>query len=151
MAQYQDSFAGRAAESGKVQEVSGWAVGFVFFAAALMLMMGSFHIIEGLVAVINDKFYVVRPDYSLEFDVSTWGWIHMIGGVVLIVAGFGLISGSQLARIVTIVLAAISIVWNFFSIPYYPIWSIIMIAMGIGVIWALTVHGHDFDSPSTLP
>ncbi|HEX5369534.1 MAG TPA: hypothetical protein VFY10_08990 [Dehalococcoidia bacterium] len=150
MAQYEDSYARKAAQPGKVEEVNGLALGFVLFAAVLMLMMGSFHFIEGLVAVINDKFYVVRPDYALEFDVSAWGWISMIGGVVLVVAGFGLISGSKVARIITILLAAISIIWNFFSIPYYPIWSIIMIVIGIGVIWALVTHGSDIDAPEML-
>jgi hypothetical protein len=148
MAQYQDSFAGQPARTSGIEEVSGWAIGFTFFASMLMVMMGGFHIIEGLAAVINDKFYVVRPNYSLSFDVTTWGWIHMLGGVILILAGLGLITGSVLARIVTIILAGISMLWNFYSIPYYPVWSILMIVLAIGVIWALLAHGHDLDVAS---
>jgi hypothetical protein len=144
MAQYEGSYPRDAAQAGRVEEVSGWAVGFIFFASMLMVLIGSFHFIEGLVAILDDTFYVVRPGYDLQVDVSTWGWFHMIGGIVLVVAGAMLLTGSLFARILTIVLATVSVIWNFFSIPYYPVWSIIMIIMGIGVIWALTVHGKDF-------
>jgi hypothetical protein len=72
----------------------------------------------------------------------------MIGGIVLVACGALLLTGSLFARILTILLAVISVIWNFFSIPYYPVWSIIMIAMGVGVIWALTAHGGDFASES---
>jgi hypothetical protein len=67
----------------------------------------------------------------------------MIGGIVLVIAGAGLMTGNVLARIVAIVLATLSVLGSFYSIPYYPVWSIMMIVLGIGVIWALTVHGND--------
>lgn len=147
MAQYQDSYAGRQAQArGDVQDVSGWAVGFVLFGSMLMMLMGGLHIIEGLTAVINDKFYLVLPNYSLSFDVTTWGWIHFVGGIIVVLAGIGLLMGSQLARIVTLILAGISLLWNFYSIPYYPVWSIIMIALAIGVIWAIAAHGRDLEA-----
>ena len=147
MAQYQDSYAGRQARAaGEVQEISGWAVGFLFFGAMLMMIMGGLHIIEGLTAIINDKFYVVLPNYSLSFDVTTWGWINFIGGIIVVLAGLGLLMGSELARIVTLLVAGISLLWNFYSIPYYPVWSIIMIALAIGVIWAVATHGKDVEA-----
>ena len=143
MAQYQRTYGEQA--TGMGAEVSGWAIGFAFFASMLMMLMGGFHIIAGLAAVLDDTFYVVRPGYDLEMDVTTWGWVHMVGGVIIVLAGFGLITGSIVARIVTIFLAGLSILWNFYSIPFYPVWSILMIVLAIGVIWALTTHGHDLE------
>jgi len=141
MAQYEGSYPRDAAQTG--EEVSGWAVGFIFFASMLMVLIGSFHFIEGLVAILDDTFYVVRPGFDLQVDVTTWGWFHLIGGIVLVACGALLLTGSLFARLLTIFLAIVSVIWNFFSIPYYPVWSIILIAMGIGVIWALTTHGAD--------
>jgi hypothetical protein len=143
MAQYEGSYPRDAAQTGGMAEVNGWAVGFIFFASMLMVLIGSFHFIQGLVAIIDDTFYVVRPGYDLQLDVTAWGWVHMIGGIVLVIAGAGLMTGNVLARIVAIVLATLSVLGSFYSIPYYPVWSIMMIVLGIGVIWALTVHGND--------
>jgi hypothetical protein len=111
----------------------------------LMMLMGGFHIIAGLAAILDDSFYVVRPGYDLEMDVTTWGWVHLVGGVIVVLAGFGLITGSIVARIITILLAGLSVIWNFYSIPFYPVWSILMIVLAIGVIWALTTHGRDLE------
>ena len=141
---YEDSYSSRAAhpvDSG----VNVFAASFVLFASMMMILMGSFHIMAGLAAVIDDTFYVVRPGFGLEIDVSTWGWVHMIGGVVVIFAAIGLFTGSVMARVFTLVIACLSVFWNFYSIPYYPVWSILMIVFGIGVLWALMFHGHEFD------
>jgi len=143
MAQYERSYPQQRSASTAEGEISGWAVGFTFFASMMMLMIGAFHFIDGLAAILNDTFYVARPGYDLELDVTTWGWVHMIGGIIIAGAGIALFTGSLLARIVAIFLAVISAVWGFYSIPYYPVWSILIIALDIGVIWALTAHGRD--------
>jgi hypothetical protein len=143
MAQYERSYPQQPSASTAEGEVSGLAVGFAFFASMVMLMIGSFHIIGGLAAILDDTFYVARPGYDLKLDVTTWGWVHLIGGIVIAVAGLALLTGSLWARIVAIFLAVISAVWSFYSIPYYPVWSIVIIALAIGVIWALTAHGRD--------
>jgi hypothetical protein len=127
------------------EDVSGWAVGFTVMASMLMVLLGTFHFIAGIAALIDDTFYVLRPNFALEIDVTTWGWIHTIGGIAVVIAGFALLSGNIVARIATILIAVASVIWNFYSIPYYPVWSIIMVAFGLGVIWALTVHGHDIE------
>jgi hypothetical protein len=145
MAQYERSYTGQMAET-EGREISGWAVGFITFASVMMVILGFFHFIEGLAAVIEDQFIVVRNDYALEIDVTTWGWFHMIGGVILVLAGIGVMTGSFAARLVAIFLAVLSATWNFYSIPYYPVWSILMIALSIGVIWALIAHGSDLDA-----
>lgn len=125
------------------REVSGWAVGWTFYAAVMMWLLGGFHAIAGLSAIIRDEFYVVTPEYIFQFDVTTWGWGHLIAGVVVILAGAGLFSGAVWARTVGVVLAVISALVNFAWLPWYPFWSIIMIVASVFVIWALTAHGRD--------
>ena len=121
--------------------VSGWAVGGVVFAATMMIITGTFQAFQGLAAIINDEFFVRVGDYAFNVDVTTWGWIHLILGIVVAIAGFYLFSGSAYAGVVAIILASLSALSNFFFIPYYPFWSILMIAMSIFVIWAVTRPG----------
>jgi hypothetical protein len=122
---------------------SGVAVGFTIFAAVMMMIIGAFHAVAGLAGIIENEFYVATRNYILEFDVTTWGWIHLIGGIILILAGFGLFSGAVWARTVGVILAGISALASFAFIPYQPVWSIVIIALDVFVIWALTAHGRD--------
>jgi hypothetical protein len=102
-----------------------------------------FHAIAGLVALVRDSFYVVAPNYVFEFDVTSWGWIHLIAGIVVVLAGFGVLSGQTWARVVGITLAVLSAIANFGFIPYYPVWSLLIIALDVFVIWALATHGRE--------
>jgi amino acid transporter len=122
---------------------SSWAVGYATFASVLLLMAGIFQFVAGLVGVIEDDFYVVSTKWVFEFDVTTWGWIHMILGVVLFLSGLGILGGNVLARTVGVIVAGLAAVANFMWLPYYPVWSIVMIFLAVAVIWALTVHGRD--------
>ena len=119
-------------------EPSGWAMGGVTFAAAMMLLIGTFQVIAGLVAIIDDQFFVVTQNYTFDLDVTAWGWIHLILGVLLLLAGFGLFGQKVWAGIVAIGLALLTAIENFFFIPYYPFWSIVVIALCVWVIWSLT-------------
>src|SRR5215208_960835 len=105
-------------------EVSGWAFGFAAFAGAIMLMIGIFQAFAGLAAILNDEFFVVGNNYTYDLGVSVY-------------------AGATWARAVGIVLAILSAVANFFFIPYYPVWSVLIIALCIAVIWALTVYNRD--------
>ena len=127
------------------REISGWAVGWTWFAAVMMWLIGAGHAIAGLVAIVNEEFYVVGREYIFQFDATTWGWIHLIGGVIVFVAGIYLLSGQVWARIVGVIMAIVSILINFSWLPWYPLWSILMITAGVFVIWALTVHGRDIE------
>lgn len=118
--------------------VSGWAIGGTVFAGVMLLLIGLFHAVAGLVALVDDEFYVVTANYTFEFDVTAWGWIHLIGGIVVALAGIGVFSGSTWSRVTGIVVAVVSILVNFFFLPYYPWWSLLMIALGVWVIWALS-------------
>ena len=142
MAQQTSTDFGRAQTDRGGREVSGWAVGGTIFAAVIMIVTGCFHVIAGLTAIIKDKFYVTTPNYLLTFDVTGWGWIHLAIGALLVVAGIFVLRGNLLARAVGIAIAAISAIANFLFIPYYPFWSLLMIALDVFVIWALASYGR---------
>ncbi|HEU4449322.1 MAG TPA: hypothetical protein VFR63_04970 [Gaiellaceae bacterium] len=118
--------------------VSGWAIGGTVFAGVIMLMVGLFHAVAGLVALLDDEFYVVARNYTFEFDVTGWGWIHLIGGILVALGGLYVFSGATWARVIGIALAVVSAFVNFFFLPYYPFWSLLMIALAVWVIWALS-------------
>ena len=107
----------------------------------MAVLIGTFQIMEGLVAIINDEFYVVARNYTFDLDVTAWGWIHLIVGIVMLVAGFGLYARSTWAGVFAIVVAALSAVSNFFFVPYYPIWALLLIGLNVWIIWSLTRPG----------
>jgi hypothetical protein len=119
------------------------AVGLTVFAGVMMIILGVFQVVQALVALFNDDFYVVGQKWVFEFDLTVWGWIHLIVGIVVAVAGFFLFRGAVWARAVGIGVAAVSAVLNFMWLPYYPLWSLLIIALDVFVIWALTAHGRD--------
>jgi hypothetical protein len=134
------------------RERSGAAVGWTAFAAIMLIMIGTFHAIAGLAGIIENEFYSVVPAagteatgdvYFLQFDATTWGWIHLIGGLIILFAGFGLFRGAVWARTIGVIVAVISAIVSFAWLPWYPVWSITIIAIDVAVIWALTAHGRD--------
>jgi hypothetical protein len=125
---------------------SGWAVGVTLFAAVMMLLTGTFQVLAGLVAIFENEFYVSTRNYLFQFDATSWGWIHLIVGLIVAFAGWGLLSGRTWARVVAITLAVLSATANFLFLPYYPFWALTVIALDIFIIWALTAHGHDLQT-----
>ena len=122
---------------------SNWAVGWSAFAAVMLVIGGIFHAIAGLVAIIDDEFYVVTREWVFELDITAWGWILLIVGVLALLAGIGLFTGQTWARVFGVVVASLGAIENFAFLPYYPLWSITMIAVAVAIIWALTAHGSD--------
>jgi hypothetical protein len=122
------------------REVSGWTAGFVVFAGVMLMLIGTFHALTGLAAILENEFFVVGPRYAYELDVTAWGWLHLIYGVIVAVAGWQVFNGATWARIVGITLASLSAVANFFFIPYQPVWAILMIALAVLVIAALSAY-----------
>jgi hypothetical protein len=108
-----------------------------------MIMSGGFQALTGLVAIFENEFYVTTRDYILQFDVTSWGWIHLLLGLLVLFAGFAVLSGQTWGQVTGITLAGLSALANFAFIPYYPIWSLVIIALDVFVIWALAAHGHD--------
>ena len=125
------------------QTTSGWAVGSILFAAIMMIMVGIFQALQGLVAIFENEFYVATRNYLFQFDATAWGWIHLLIGLLVAFAGWGLLSGRTWARVVAITLAVLSAIANFLFIPYYPFWSLLIVAVDVFVIWALVAHGRD--------
>lgn len=122
-------------------------MGWTYFAAFMIIMLGIWHAIAGLSAILKKTIYSaggqLGDGYFLKFNVSTWGWIHLILGIVIVLAGFGLFSGAVWARTVGVILAVISGLAAFAWLPYYPVWGILIVALDVAVIWALTTHGRD--------
>ena len=124
-------------------EPSGWAIGWALFAAVVLITVGCFQVIAGISAIAEDDLIVKAPNYVFNLDVSQWGWVHLLLGAILILSGLGIVTGNVIARTVGVFVAALSAIANFAFIPYYPVWSIAIIAIDIAVIWALTAHGRD--------
>ena len=122
-------------------EASGWAEGGLLFAGSLMLIIGVCQAIVGFVAILENEFFVVRPNYVLEIDASGWGWIHLVLGVLIVLIGASLLTGRTWAAVATVVIASVSAIANFLFIPYYPWWALLVIALDVWVIWAVTRPG----------
>lgn len=125
------------------QQRSGWAVGWTAFASFMMVLMGGGWIVTGLVGIVDDGFYVAAGDWIFKFSSTTWGWIHLILGIVILASAFGLLTGAVWARIVGVILAVFAGLAAFSWLPWYPVWAIVLVGVSIAVIWALTAHGED--------
>ena len=122
-------------------DASGW-VGWTLFAAVIMLLVGAFHVIQGLVALFKDDYYAVAPSgLILNVSYTSWGWIHIVGGLIVVAAGVALFTGKMWARILGTAMACVSAVVNIGFLSAYPLWSALVIFMDIAIIMALTVHG----------
>lgn len=125
------------------EQRSGLAMGLTYFAAVMMIMVGVFHAINGFAALVHHTFLRTPPDYVFDFNVTTWGWIHLLVGLVVFVAGFAVLNGAVWARTVGVILAVLSAVAGFAFIPYSPVFGIVFVAVDVAIIWALTSHGRD--------
>jgi hypothetical protein len=121
---------------------TGW-VGWGYFAGFMMMLLGVFEGIAGLAAIFKDNFYVVTENKLLVFDFTTWGWISLILGIIIFMAGLELLRGATWARVMAVFLAGFSFIANMGFIDAYPIWSITMMVIDVLVIYALTVHGAE--------
>jgi hypothetical protein len=112
---------------------SGWLV----FAAVLMTFGGLMTLFAGIAAIANDDVFVSTRNYVFAFDLTGWGWIHLIMGVVITLAGMALFQGATWARVVGVGLAGLAMLANFLWLPYTPLWAIVLIALNAFVICAL--------------
>ncbi|MFI9610140.1 hypothetical protein ACIHCM_00275 [Streptomyces sp. NPDC052023] len=115
----------------------GWVTGGVMFAAVLMLVGGVLAVLQGIAAIAADDVYTRVGTYVYELNLTGWGWIHLVVGVLVAVTGWGLMMGAPWARVAGITLAAISLILQFLFLPYQPVWSVVMMAIDVFVIWAL--------------
>lgn len=126
----------------QTNDVSGWT-GWIFFGGFMMMLLGIFQIVAGLTALLNDKWLVAGENNLLVLDFTTWGWIHLIIGIVVLLAGYSVMQGAFWARVMGVIFASLAIVANMAYVNAYPIWSLLMIVFAIFVIYAIIVHGNE--------
>lgn len=122
--------------------VTNW-VGWVFFAGFMMILLGILQGIAGLTALLNSQWLLVTKEHLLVLNFTAWGWIHLVIGLVVLIAGFSVMHGSAWARVVGVLVAIVSVVANLASVNTYPVWSVVMIVIDILIIYALTVHAGE--------
>jgi hypothetical protein len=127
------------------RQPSYWAAGWATFAGLMLILLGLFHAIAGLAEVVDPDYYAtsVSGDYVFKLSSDAWGWIHLIGGIIVFFAGFAIFRGAVWGRTVGVIIAIISAASAFAWLPYAPVSAIAIIAIDIAVIWALTAHGRD--------
>jgi hypothetical protein len=116
---------------------AAWSTGLAMFAGAFLIVTGICQALAGIAALFRDQVYVATPNYIYSFDVTAWGWVHLVLGVILALTGLGVLQGQTWARVLGITIASLSIIANFLFLPHYPLWSLVIIALDIAVIWAL--------------
>ncbi len=126
----------------KNNNVTGW-VGWSAFAGVVMLLSGIFGVFQGLVALFNNDILLVGAQNVWLVNITTWGWVHVLVGVLLIAAGASVFKGNVFGRVVGVLLALLSAVVNLAFVPYYPVWSVVVIVVDVLIIYALTVHGSE--------
>jgi hypothetical protein len=124
------------------QEASGGAVGWITFAGCVMIISGGFSIIQGFAMLIHSNRFP-NEDSVFSQNAKTWGWVTLIIGAIVLVSGIGVFSGNVLARTVGVIGATLSALGSFTALGIYPVWAILIIAVDVAVIWALTAHGRD--------
>lgn len=124
------------------RETTGW-VGWIAFASTLMILGGFFQAIYGLTALFRDDVIVSGVNNVWLVNLTTWGWTHLILGVLLVLTGFGLMSGGMASRTLAVILVGLSALANFLFIPIYPVWSIIVLVVDALVIYAIIAHGRE--------
>ncbi|WP_128375135.1 DUF7144 family membrane protein [Streptomyces cavernae] len=124
-------------------EKQEWATGLTAFAAVMLFLVGVLDIFRGITAIANDDIFVTTRNYVFEYDLTGWGWVHLVLGAVAVIVSIGLLRTALWARIVGVAIAGLVIIANFLSLPYYPVWSVVMIALSGFIIWALCVVRRD--------
>jgi hypothetical protein len=129
----------------------GAVSGRLVFGAVMMLFGGLMALAQGIAAVRNDRVFVATPNYIFSYDLGGWGWVHMILGIVLVIAGLAVFTGAMWARVVGVVLAGLGLIANFLWLPYTPVWALVLMLVDAFVIWALCTGGPSEGAPMTRP
>ena len=119
-----------------------WATGLTAFAAVMLFLAGLLTLFRGIMAIAEDDVFVTTPNYVFEFDLTSWGWIHLALGALAMVVSAGLLKTAVWARVTGVAIAGLVIIANFLSMPYYPVWSVVMITISGFIVWALCVVGR---------
>ncbi len=128
--------AGEDTESARTRQVAGIRT----FAGVLMLVIGGYHAMAGIAALMEDEILLETPSYTYALDVTTWGWVHLGLGVLVALAGAAVLRDRLWGRLVGILLAGLSLFANFLFLLYYPLWAALIIALDVVIIWALSAY-----------
>jgi len=128
-----------------------WATGLMAFAAVMLMIAGALGIFRGISAIAQDDVFITTQNYVFKFDLTGWGWIHLVLGAVAVIVSLGLFQGAMWSRILGVAIAGLLIIANFLSLPSYPVWSVVMIAVSGFIIWALCVARGDESTGSYRP
>ena len=128
----------------KERHASAW-VGWLGFASVIMILSGIFQAIEGLVGIFRQTFYIAAHSSQILIvsNAHTWGWINLVAGILVVIAGATLISNTTSAKAVAVLFALGSAIVNMLYLPLYPVWSILCIALSVIVIYAIMAHGAE--------
>ncbi|AWI28212.1 hypothetical protein E3E14_29585 [Streptomyces sp. ICN441] len=116
---------------------TGWAAGGTLFAGVLMLVIGVISILEGIAGIVEDEVYLRVGGYVFSWNLTAWGWIHLVLGVLVAVTGWGILRGMEWSRYLGVALASLNIIVQFLFLPYQPVWALFSMAVSVFVIWAL--------------
>jgi hypothetical protein len=126
-------------------QATGWT-GWVAFAGILMIISGVLGALQGLIAIFNSNLVIFGKEGALLLDITGWGWLHMLLGLLLLLSGILVMRGNMFGRIMAVILATLSIIVNFIWLPVYPVWAIVVITMDIFILYAVMVHGREMKS-----
>jgi hypothetical protein len=124
------------------QRLTPW-VGWIVFAGLVMVAGGVLNVIQGLVALLDEEYYAAQSDLAFDVSYQVWGWLLLVFGTLVAVAGYGVVSGRTWARLVAVVVMAFDALLNFVFAAGYPFWSALAITLDVIVIYALIVHGRE--------
>ena len=110
------------------------------FGGTVLIIVGLLQFFEGLSAVLKDDVYVTTRDYVYQFDLTTWGWIHLLVGVAALGVGTAVLFGQRWALVAGIIMATLSAVLQFLFIPWQPLWALVLIGINIAVMYALATR-----------
>ena len=130
-------------DTSRRQRVSPWATGSILFAAGMLVITGVLQLFIGTTALVHDRIYDGTPQYLFAFDLTVWGWAQLLTGILSVAAGYGALRGLTWARMVGIGLAGLSMVIQFMFTPHYPMWSLLVIALDVVIIWCLATYRRD--------
>jgi hypothetical protein len=130
-----------------------WASGLTAFAAVMLFLVGLLDIFRGIMAVAEDDIFLTTRNYVFEYDLTGWGWIHLALGAIAVIVSIGLLRTAIWTRVTGVAIAGLVLIANFLSLPYYPVWSVVMITISGFIIWALCVvlRGNLYDLSEERP
>ena len=127
-------------EMSTAQRAAPWASGRILFAAGMLVITGVLQIFVGTTALVHDKIYEGTPQYLFAFNLTVWGWAQLLMGILSVGAGYGALRGLTWARMVGITLSSLSMILQFMFTPRYPLWSLLVIALDVTIIWCLAIY-----------